>query len=76
MLILFKHYGKKRRQHNERKSGGKKYELRMLSNFVKIKSRHANSRIKVLLREIKNTTKYLQSTLKFSYALFSEFLAR
>ena len=76
MLILFKRYGKKRRRHNERKSCEKKYELRMLSNFVKIKPRHANSRIKVLSREIKNTTKYLQSTLKFSYALFSEFLAR
>ena len=49
----------------------------MLSNLVKIKSRQANSRTKLLLQEIKNTIKYLQCLLTFSYVFFfSEFLAK
>ena len=39
-------------------------------DLVKIKPKHANNKIKLLSQEIKNTTKYLQSLLTFSYVLF------
>lgn len=47
----------------------------MLSDLVKVKPKHANSKVKFLLREIKNTTKFLLR-LKFFNAFFSEFLSR
>lgn len=31
----------------------------MLGDLVKVKPKHANSKVKFLLREIKNTTKFL-----------------
>ena len=48
----------------------RKHELSMLSDLVKIGPKHANSRTKFLLQEIKNTTKYLQSLLTFSWLFF------
>ena len=45
----------------------------MLSDLVKIGPKHANSRTKFLLQEIKNTTKYLQSLLTFSWLFFLSF---
>ena len=39
----------------------KNYKLSNVSDLVKIKPKHANSKIKFLSREIKNTTKYLRS---------------
>ena len=45
-----------------------KSKLSNINELVKMKSKHANSKIKFLLREIKNTIKYLQSLLTFSYA--------
>ena len=48
----------------------KKIELSILHNLVKIKLKHANGKIKFFPREIKNTNKFFQSFLKFSYAFF------
>ena len=39
----------------------KKTKLSNVSDLVKIKSKHTNSKIKFLSREIKNTTKHLHS---------------
>ena len=41
----------------------KKSKLSNVSDLVKIKPKHANSKIEFLPREIKNTTKYLESFL-------------
>ena len=51
------------------------YNISNVSNLVKIKPKHANSKIKFLLWEI-ISTKYLQSLLTFSYVFFLEFLAK
>ena len=46
------------------------YKLINVSDLVKIKPKHANGKIKFLSWEIKNTAKYLQSLLTFSYVFF------
>ena len=45
-------------------------KLSNVSDLVKIKPKHSNSKIKFSSRKIKNTTKYLQSLLTFSPVFF------
>ena len=47
-----------------------KYKLSNVGDLVRIKPKHANGKLKCLSQEIKNTTKYLQSLLTFSYMFF------
>ena len=42
----------------------------MLSDLVKIEPKYVNERTKILLQEIKNASKYLQSLLTFSCVFF------
>ena len=49
----------------------KNYNISNVSSLVKIKPKHANSKIKFLSRGIKSMTKYLRSLLAFSYVFFS-----